>query len=111
MAPAFGMEDFDAVAAFLPREDARNWLFLPVDEYGEFTADVPDYKGVRVYDANKDIITRLKTEGKLIGQKSYNHSYPHCRRCDTPLISKALTSRFIKEQQLADITVPHADSI
>ena len=105
------MDDFEAVAAFLPREDAKNWLFLPVDDYGEFTAEVADYKGVRVYEANKDIIARLKNEGKLIGQKSYNHSYPHCRRCDTPLISKALTSWFIKEQQLSDITLPNAEKI
>ncbi len=111
IAPSFGMEDFEAVAAFLPREDAKDWLFLPVGEYGEFTDEVPDYQGTRVYEANKDIIARLKSEGKLIGQKSYNHSYPHCRRCDTPLISKALTSWFIKEQELSNITLPHADDI
>ena len=111
IAPSFGMDDFEAVAAFLPREDAKNWLFLPVDDYGEFTAEVADYKGIRVYEANKDIIARLKNEGKLIGQKSYNHSYPHCRRCDTPLISKALTSWFIKEQQLWDVTLPNAEKI
>jgi isoleucyl-tRNA synthetase len=105
------MEDFDAVAAFLPREDAKNWLFLPVNEYGEFTDQVPEYQGIRVYDANKDIITRLKSEGKLILQKSYSHSYPHCRRCDTPLISKALTSWFIKEPELTKTTVKNAENI
>jgi isoleucyl-tRNA synthetase len=84
---------------------------LPVNDYGEFTDEVPEYKGTRVYEANKDIITRLKQEGKLIGQKSYNHSYPHCRRCDTPLISKALTSWFIKEQELSSKTVPHVEDI
>jgi isoleucyl-tRNA synthetase len=95
----------------LPREDAKNWLFLPINDYAEFTHDVPEYEGVRVYDANKDIIARLKDEGKLIGQKSYNHSYPHCWRCDTPLICKALTSRFIKEQELSAITLPNAEKI
>ncbi|MDD3263062.1 MAG: class I tRNA ligase family protein [Candidatus Absconditabacteria bacterium] len=111
IAPSFGMEDFDAVAAFLPREDAKNWLFLPVNEYGEFTDQVPEYQGIRVYDTNKDIITRLKSEGKLILQKSYSHSYPHCRRCDTPLISKALTSWFIKEPELTKTTVKNAENI
>lgn len=111
IAPAFGMEDYNAVAEFLPRDDSKNWLFLPVNDYGEFTDEVPEWKGIRVYDANKDIIQRLKEEKKLIGQKSYEHSYPHCRRCDTPLISKALTSRFIKEQELTDITVPNAEKI
>ncbi|MCX6825364.1 MAG: class I tRNA ligase family protein [candidate division SR1 bacterium] len=111
IAPAFGMDDYNAVAQFLPRDESKNWLFLPVNEYGEFTDEVPERKGTRVYDANKDIIQRLKEEKKLIGQKSYEHSYPHCRRCDTPLISKALTSWFIKEQELTNITVPHAESI
>ncbi|MFA7298151.1 MAG: class I tRNA ligase family protein [Candidatus Absconditabacterales bacterium] len=111
IAPAFGMEDFNAVAQFLPREDSKKWLFLPVNEYGEFTEEVPERKGTRVYDTNKDIIQRLKEEGKLIGQRSYEHSYPHCRRCDTALISKALTSWFIKEPSLTPITVPHAEEI
>ena len=111
IAPAFGVEDYNAVAQFLPRDDSKNRLFLPVNDYGEFTDEVPEWKGTRVYDANKDIIQRLKEEGKLIGQRSYEHSYPHCRRCDTPLISKALTSRFIKEPSLTPITVPHAEEI
>ncbi len=111
IAPAFGMDDYNVVAQFLPRDDSKNWLFLPVNDYGEFTDEVPERKGIRVYDANKDIIQRLKEEGKLIGQRSYEHSYPHCRRCDTPLISKALTSRFIKEQELTKITVPNAEEI
>ncbi len=111
IAPAFGMDDYNVVAEFLPRDDSKNRLFLPVNEYGEFTDEVPERKGIRVYDTNKDIIQRLKEEKKLIGQKSYEHSYPHCRRCDTPLISKALTSRFIKEQELTKITVPHAKDI
>lgn len=111
IAPAFGMEDYNAVAQFLPRDDSKNRLFLPVNDYGEFTDEVPEWKWTRVYDANKDIIQKLKEEGKLIGQRSYEHSYPHCRRCDTPLISKALTSRFIKEPSLTPMTVPHGEEI
>lgn len=111
IAPSFGIEDFEAVANFLPREDAKNWLFIPLNEYWEFTEQVKEYQWIRVYDANKDIISRLKSEWKLILQKSYSHSYPHCRRCDTPLISKALTSWFIKEPELTKTTVPNAENI
>ena len=111
IAPAFGTEDYNAVAQFLPRDDSKNRLFLPVNEYGEFTEEVPEWKGSRVYDVNKDIIQRFKEEKKLIGQRSYEHSYPHCRRCDTPLIQKALTSRFIKEPSLTPLTVPNAEKI
>jgi isoleucyl-tRNA synthetase len=105
------MDDFEVVAQILPREKAKERLFLPVGEYGEFTDEVPERKGIRVYDTNKEIIQRLKEEGKLIGQKSHEHSYPHCRRCDTPLISKALTSRFIKEPELTKLTAPNAENI
>lgn len=111
IAPGFGQEDFDVVANFLPREDSKNWLFMPVDDFGEFTQQVDDYKWRSVFDVNKEVITRLKEEKKLIWQRSYSHSYPHCRRCETPLIQKAVTSRFIKEQELTKITVPNSEKI
>lgn len=111
IAPGFGMEDFDAVAKILPREDSKNWLFMPVNDFGEFTDQVNDYQGKSVFDVNKEVITRLKEEKKLIWQRSYSHSYPHCWRCETPLISKAITSRFIKEQELTKITVPNSENI
>lgn len=111
IAPWFGMEDFEAVANILPREDSKNWLFMPVNDFGEFTDQVDDYQWKSVFDVNKEVITRLKEEKKLIWQRSYAHSYPHCWRCETPLISKAITSRFIKEQELTKITVPNAESI
>ncbi|MFZ2150821.1 MAG: class I tRNA ligase family protein [Candidatus Absconditicoccaceae bacterium] len=111
IAPGFGMEDFDAVANILPREDSKNRLFMPVNDFGEFTDQVDDYQGKSVFDVNKEVIARLKEEKKLIGQRSYAHSYPHCWRCETPLISKAITSRFIKEQELTKITVPNAENI
>jgi isoleucyl-tRNA synthetase len=60
------MDDFDAVAQFLPRDDSKNWLFMPVNEYGEFTDEVPDWKGQSVFEVNKEVITRLKNEKKLI---------------------------------------------
>lgn len=44
IAPAFGMDDYNAVAQFLPRDDSKNRLFLPVNEYGEFTDEVPERK-------------------------------------------------------------------
>jgi len=44
IAPGFGIDDFEAVAQFLPRDDSKNWLFMPVNEYGEFTDEVADWK-------------------------------------------------------------------
>lgn len=111
IAPAFGQDDFDVVKTVLPKDDADNWLFLPVDDYAEFTSDVPNWKGIRCYDANKDIIQDLKKNNKLVAQTTINHSYPHCRRCETPLIYKAMTSRFIKEQNIAQSTIPSLENI
>lgn len=111
IAPSFWVEDFEVVAAIFPREFAREWLFLPVDDYGEFTDDVPDYKWRRVYDVNKDINDRLKKEWKLVLLQSHNHSYPHCWRCHTALISKAMDSRFIKEPELKEQNIANAKEI
>jgi len=110
-APAFWEDDFNAVAQILPREKSLDRLFLPVDEYGEFTDEVSDYQWIRVYDANKQIIKRLKDENKLIAQQTISHSYPHCRRCDTPLIYKAIDSRFIKEQDIAKKSIANMEDI
>ncbi|MCK9467032.1 MAG: class I tRNA ligase family protein [Candidatus Absconditabacterales bacterium] len=111
IAPSFGQEDFEVVANIFPRENAKDWLFLPVNDYGEFTDEVDDYKGTVVYDANKDIVRRLKDEGKLVIQQSYTHSYPHCWRCHAPLISRAMDSWFIKEPELKKETVENAKNI
>lgn len=92
--------DFDAVAKKLGGEFAKEWIFMPVDEYGQFTDQVPDFQGMQVMQANKPIIEHLKANGKLVKAESINHSYPHCRRCKTPLIYKAMSSWFIKEKEM-----------
>ncbi len=111
IAPWFGQEDFEVVTDIFPREKAKDRLFLPVNDYGEFTDQVSDYQWRIVYETNKDINKRLKDEWKLIFLQSYTHSYPHCRRCDTPLISKAMDSWFIKEPELKPQTVENAKKI
>jgi isoleucyl-tRNA synthetase len=74
----------------------------PVDEEGRFTADVPDYQGREVKEADADIIRRLKHEGKLVHQAVINHSYPHCWRCDTPLIYRAISAWYVRVEQIRD---------
>jgi broad specificity phosphatase PhoE len=111
MAPTFGEVDFQAVAQLLGAQNALEWLFMPVNEYGEFDEQVYDYTGESVLNINKTIIDRLREERKLIKSESITHSYPHCRRCHTPLISKAMSSRFIKEQQMNAQTRKAAEQI
>lgn len=89
MAPAFGEDDFNACK----KENIA--FFMPVDDNGEFTDEVPDLKGKHVFEANDEIIKKLKEKGQLIVVNSYEHSYPHCWRCDTPLIYKAISAWFV----------------
>ena len=99
-APGFGEDD--AVAG------KANGIpdVCPIDEECKFTKAVPDYEGVYVKDADKDIMRRLKEEGKLVHRGTINHNYPHCWRDDSPLIYKAVSTWFvridrIKEKMLA----------
>ncbi len=96
MAPGFGEEDQKVCEAHgIP-------LVVPVDESGRFTADVSDYEGQNVFDANKPIIKRLKDEGVLIKHETYEHNYPHCWRTDTPIIYKALSSWYVRVTDFRD---------
>ncbi|MEI8120951.1 MAG: isoleucine--tRNA ligase [bacterium] len=74
----------------------------PVDEEGRFTAEIGDYLGRFVKEADADIIKRLKHEGKLIHQGVINHSYPHCWRCDTPLIYRAISAWYVRVEHMRD---------
>jgi isoleucyl-tRNA synthetase len=96
IAPAFGEEDFAACrAAGLP-------IVNPVDDDGVFTAEVPDWAGLKVKDADKHIIERLKADGKLFRHDTITHSYPFCWRSNTPLIYRAVTSWFVKVEAIRD---------
>ena len=89
IAPAFGEDDGRV---------GRNYD-LPfvqfVDGKGELTAETP-YAGMFVKDADKPILVDLEKEGKLYEAPKFEHEYPHCWRCDTPLIYYARESWFIK---------------
>ncbi|MDT4990119.1 MAG: isoleucyl-tRNA synthetase, partial [Actinoplanes sp.] len=88
-APAFGEEDQNVcTAASIP-------TIVTVDDHTRFTALVPPYQGVQVFDANKAIIRELRDRGVVARQEGYTHSYPHCWRCDTPLVYKAVSSWFV----------------
>ncbi|MEI8245045.1 MAG: isoleucine--tRNA ligase [Lentisphaerota bacterium] len=93
-APGFG-EDDNAVckANGIPE-------VCPVDEQCCFTAEVSDYAGRFVKDTDKDIIRRLKDEGKLVHRGTISHNYPHCWRDDVPLIYRAVSTWFVKIDEI-----------
>lgn len=87
-APAFGEEDYDACLPFkLP-------VLEPVGEDGRFTAEVHELEGKDVREVSKEVFEILGN--KVLRIESYLHDYPHCWRCDTPLIYYARKSWFIK---------------
>jgi isoleucyl-tRNA synthetase len=96
MAPGFGEDDYRVgMAEKIP-------VLCPVDAECRFTAEIADYVGRYVKEADPDIIRRLKAEGKLIHQGTINHPYPHCWRCDTPLISRAISAWYVRVEQIRD---------
>ncbi|GLZ42154.1 isoleucine--tRNA ligase [Actinokineospora sp. NBRC 105648] len=96
IAPAFGEEDKAVTDA------AGIEVVVPVDPHGRFTAEVPPYAGTHVFEANKQIIRDLKDAGLLLRHETYVHPYPHCWRCDNPLIQRAVSSWFVAVSTFKD---------
>jgi isoleucyl-tRNA synthetase len=95
-APAFGQDDFTLAQKYdLP-------FIQPVDGAGKFTEAVTPWAGQFVKSADKDIIRVLKENGALFRREQVKHSYPHCWRCESPLIYYARESWFIRTTQFKD---------
>ncbi|MCP2327391.1 isoleucyl-tRNA synthetase [Hamadaea flava] len=96
LAPAFGEDDQNACnAAGVP-------TIVTVDAHTRFTSLVPTYEGQQVFETNKPVIRELKERGVVLRHDTYSHSYPHCWRCDTPLVYLAVSSWFVAVTQFKD---------
>ncbi|HLM63970.1 MAG TPA: isoleucine--tRNA ligase [Acidimicrobiales bacterium] len=93
IAPAFGEED-----AAVGRAEGLPVL-NPVDEHAAFDHRVPRWQGRFVKDADPEIVDDLRKRGLLVAEQPYEHSYPHCWRCGTPLIYWAKTSWFVRTSE------------
>lgn len=94
----YGEDDYDLGTKIgLPK-------FHTVDEQGKFTGSVKELAGMYVKDKQTEntIIEKLKSNGNLLKEESYEHDYPFCWRCDTPLLYYAKNSWFIKMSSLKD---------
>jgi isoleucyl-tRNA synthetase len=93
-APGFGEDDARVLKGTgIP-------VICPVDAECKFTAEVSDYAGLFVKDADKAIMDRLKAEGKLVKREQVLHAYPHCWRCGHPLIYRAVGSWFVSVEKI-----------
>ncbi|MGE5196781.1 MAG: isoleucine--tRNA ligase, partial [Anaerolineae bacterium] len=95
-APAFGEVDFFACSK------AGIELVCPIDQNGRFTKEIPEYEGLFVKDADKEIIRHLKKEGHVFQHTQVRHRYPFCWRSDTPLIYKAVRTWFVAVEKIKD---------
>ncbi|VVB79155.1 Isoleucine--tRNA ligase [uncultured archaeon] len=96
IAPAFGEVDYDVC------KKEKVPFVQPVDETGRFTAEVPDYKGQFIKETDKLIIERLKMNDQLYSTIPYEHDYPFCWRCSSPLMYYAIKSWFIEVTKYKD---------
>lgn len=106
IAPAYGEDDYRVC-----REAGFNELVDPLDESAAFTDAVPEYAGRFCKDCDKDIIKRLKSEGKLVHQSTIVHSYPYCDRTDTPLIYRAIDAWYVRVEDLHDKLVANNNTV
>ena len=89
-APAFGADDLATCRAYgLP-------VVNPIGKDGHFLPEVPDVGGVFFKDADEQLVRSLRERGLLFKHVNYEHAYPHCWRCHTPLMYYALPSFYIR---------------
>ncbi len=102
IAPGFGEDDLELGKKYdLP-------FIQHIDFSGKIKNEIKDFAGLEVKPKNnpqetdRKIIDYLKNENKLFSEQEYEHSYPHCWRCDTPLLNYATSSWFVKVTKIKD---------
>ncbi len=104
IAPAFGEDDANV---------GRNYglpLVQLVDSKGEMTKETP-WAGMFCKDADKEVLKDLKERGLLFSAPPFEHSYPFCWRCDTPLIYYARNSWFIRMSEVRDRMIKNNEEV
>jgi isoleucyl-tRNA synthetase len=95
-APAFGAEDLAATRAYgMP-------VVNPIEPDGHFRSDVPLIGGMFFKAADLALVEDLRSRGLLFREQPYEHAYPHCWRCHTPLLYYALPSWYIRTTAVKD---------
>ena len=105
IAPAYGEDD-----SLVAKKNGITFVNL-VDKNGKFVDDVEPWKGRFVRDCNEDICKWLEDENKLFAKEKHLHSYPHCWRCDTPLLYYPKESWFVAMSKLRDELVSNNDKV
>jgi isoleucyl-tRNA synthetase len=114
IAPAFGEDDYAVAAAngiFDPTEHGT--LFNPVNLEGRFDRRVSGFEGQFVKDpeVTKALIADLEARGLLFREQVYEHAYPHCWRCGTPLLYYAKSSWYVATSQVREQLLANNETI
>ncbi|QNO13969.1 isoleucine--tRNA ligase [Alkalicella caledoniensis] len=103
IAPAFGEDDYHVGLKYnLP-------VLQPVDDAGKYTTT--PWEGKFVMDCDVDIIKWLHGEGKLFSKEKIDHNYPHCWRCQTPLLYYGKPSWFIEVTKMKDQLIANNNTV
>ncbi len=105
IAPAFGEDD-----SRVGKDNDLPFVQL-VDEQGNFSKETGKWAGTFVKDADKLVLKDLEDRGLLFAALPYEHSYPFCWRCDTPLLYYAIDTWFIKMSALRDRLVANNNTV
>lgn len=117
LAPAYGDEDMQLAKAHgvpITHHVDTNGHFMPwvTDFAGQLVKPKDDEdSGVSHIDADIEIVKALKASGALFKKENITHSYPHCWRCDTPLLNYATTSWFVNVPKIKDKLVAENDKV
>lgn len=105
IAPAYGEDD-----SLVAKKNGITFVNL-VDKSGKFVAEVEPWAGKNVRDCNEEICKWLKEENKLFSKERHMHSYPHCWRCDTPLLYYPKESWFVAMSKLRNELVANNNKV
>ena len=105
IAPAYGEDD-----SLVAKQNGITFINL-VDKTGKFVKEVEPWAGKFVRDCSEDICRWLKEQNKLFSKEKHLHSYPHCWRCDTPLLYYPKESWFVAMSTLRDELVANNNKV
>ena len=105
IAPAYGEDD-----SLVAKQNGITFVNL-VDKSGKFVDEVEPWAGKFVRDCNEDICKWLNEQNKLFSKEKHLHSYPHCWRCDTPLLYYPKESWFVAMSKLRDELVANNNKV
>jgi isoleucyl-tRNA synthetase len=114
IAPAFGEDDYAVAAEHGIFDPTRHGtLYNPVGLDGRFTTQVAGFEGrfVKAPDVTRDLIADLERRGLLFREQVYEHAYPHCWRCGTPLLYYAKSSWYVRTSQVKERMLANNEEI